>query len=380
MYRLCQTTVLACCGILLSACSSLSGPKMTISATGPVVPISVEKSSAKGILGRFFASAEASYAAPTDNDTARLMLREGTALIHANCAAFFQSAGEEQKWLLYSRDAVGVVGTLASGYFALHNYSSNAISNSALLTSASFSGIDIYTKTFLFSAENVSSVYELTKNALATHAQAVLSIEVLTYSAAVDALVDNQEICTSRKVASLARDAISKGKLEAAASAADDLETLTQMQDQKVFEKLGTLLNPPGALTPQQTGALWWLVKEGTESAKDRLHIAEDLTGLPDDKKPFKVDGAGSLTNTVNWPKNEISIMLDEISDATKNRFRAAIQAKHEGDVAQAKKIADAKAANTILPAADSAPVRAKFVASGGARAKSTTHYTIRVK
>ena len=140
------------------------------------------------------------------------MMRTGYALIYSNCNQFFESAGETQKWLIFSKDQIAATGTLGSAVLALHNGTKNAIANVALASNTAVSWIDIYSRNFLFASENIESVRDLTLKALTTHASAVGYSPTDNYESATVALLDNQNICMPRSIASLARQAISSGK------------------------------------------------------------------------------------------------------------------------------------------------------------------------
>lgn len=201
-------------GIVLSGCTTTRGPQPIVSSTGVVA-----NASATGVAAIFMESEQRAFNARLaigSTTEAKAMMKDGFELIYASCSDFFQSAGQSQKWLIVSRDAIGAIGTLTAGLMALHEYSQTAVANVALGTGAAFAGLDIYTKNFLFGAENIDSVRELTLNALAAHRQKVESLTIeLTYPSATRYLLDNQEICSPMKITSLARQAIRKGNVVA---------------------------------------------------------------------------------------------------------------------------------------------------------------------
>lgn len=304
--------------ICLSGCSTTQGPQSVISANGPT-----NTSATTGIAKLFTDAAVASYDSPDDTGLAQTMMKNGFALTYASCSDYFLSAGDTQKWIIVSRDVVGAVGSLATAILALHSGGKNAAANVAIATGIGFTSLNIYTKNFLFAAENISSVRTLITRALSTHQQVVESIGTVTYETALVALFDNQEICSPMKIAALAREAIQKGDVIAATSPEADIESITQAQDQKALETLGKILNPPGALSIDQAGALWWLLKDSSSDTEKTMDIAPKLKDLPSTKNPFKADGA----LTPDWHNEQVADALNGFSRATKTSFRTTIAA-----------------------------------------------------
>lgn len=254
---------------------------------------------------------------------AKEMLRTGYALIYANCNDFFSSAGKTQKWLIFSRDVVGAVGTLATAVLALHEASDNAVANVGLATGAAFSGMDIYTRNFLFSAENVDSVRELILKALDVHRLGVAPLPDESYESATLTLLDNQNICTPMSITALVREAIKKGDVVASTNSDD---RITDIQDEAVLQSLGRKLQPPGALTMDQAGALYWLIRGSATAEQRKTRIKPNLAALDPDKSPLDADGVYKA----NWAQlDAVSADLGNFSDATKKRFKEAIAAEN---------------------------------------------------
>lgn len=352
--------VLTCVAIWLSGCAATRGPQPIVSATGPT-----NTTATTGLAKQFIASAGSSFGNPHNPALAHTMMSDGFALIYANCSDYFLSAGETQKWIIFSRDAVGAIGSLTTAIFALHDGGKNAAANMALLTGAGLAGLDIYTKNFLFSAENISAVRTLTTNALSAHQKAVETIGTVTYRSATMALFDNQEICSPMKIAALAREAIQKGVVVAAPDSATDLATISLVQDQKVLETLGKVLNPPGALSVDQAGALWWLLKEASTDSEKKSNIGPKLKDLPSDTRPF--DSTGNFI--AGWTNDQVASALNGFSDATKASFRTTIAAARAG-----------KATATAASPAVTPPAAPTFQAGSVAPAPASTHFSVGIR
>ena len=358
--------------IVLSGCATTKGPKPIVSATGPT-----NTSYTTGVAKQFVDSADASFKNTSDAGLARAMMQNGFTLIYASCSDFFQSAGETQKWLIVVRDTVGAIGTLATGVMALHESGKNAIANVAFVTGATFAGLDIYTKNFLFAAENIESVRTLVTNALNTHRTAVEAVGAVTYQSATVALLDNQNICSPMQIAALARDAIKKGVVVASTDPASDLSAITQAQDQKALQTLGQILNPPGALTIDQAGALWWLLKDFSTNADKTNDIAPKLKDIPSTTSPF--DNAGAYN--AGWAlADQVNNALNRFTDATKAAFKTTIStaksAKAEAIAAQAAAKAGGPKAGLPPPI----PPAPQFTGGTSIGAPTSTHISIGIR
>lgn len=308
--------------LLLAACATTQGPSPTLDKDGPLVADTAKS----GLTGRFAASESASHNNQSDDSLARQMLEDGFALIYANCDLFFTSAGQTQRWLMVTRDTVGAIGTLAASVMALHGSSNNAVANVALGTGLTFSGLDIYTKNFLFAAENIDAVRELTTHALNVHSDAAREQIPLTYASASVHLLDNQNICTPASILALVRQAIKKGDVKPVVDRTYE-QPLSERVDEAVLTELGALLNPPGTLSVDQAGALWWLYMTPT-TATQKAQIAGLLSDLPSTGNPFDIN----QVYKVGWTKEaQVRQALSKFSPVTKSAFTSAIK-KREDD------------------------------------------------
>lgn len=302
--------------ITLISCSTTRGPTPTMEVDGPFRT----GTGLTGLPGLFVTSELTSRTDSNNSQAAQQMLHDGFSLIYSNCNEFFYSAGKTQQWVIVSRDTVGAVGTLATSVLALHDASSNAVANLALATGLAFTGLDIYTKNFLFAAENIDSVRTLVTNALAVHHGAALNLAPFTYQSATLHLLDNQNICTPAAITTLVRQAIKKGDVQ------PNIETTTSQQlrslgDQAVLRDIGAILNPPGAITPDQAGALWWLFEEFSTAEQKKI-IADKLSDLPDAANPF--DKKGQYKS--GWPdEDKVKQALQKFSPETRQAFKDTI-------------------------------------------------------
>jgi hypothetical protein len=156
------------------------------------------------------AAAQAAYAE---------MAVEGFGLVRANCSDFFKSRGENQRWINVARDTAAAGGTAATGILALTGAGTLALSIVALSSATIYAGLDIYTKNFLFGAENIDAVRTLITAALDMHSGKVLAdASPWTFQNAAGAILDNQEICKPASILALVKEAIKAGSAKVVAS------------------------------------------------------------------------------------------------------------------------------------------------------------------
>ncbi|WP_139188696.1 hypothetical protein [Variovorax sp. OV700] len=278
------------------------------------------------MAGKFYTAEQAALADPDNTSSGAAMLARGFPLIRASCNDYFDSAGKTQRWIIVARDTVGAVGTLATAVLALHNASQMAVSNTAIVTGAAFTGLDLYTKNFLFAAENVDSVRTLVLNALSVHEEAVGQLGSMAYGPSLNALLDNQNICAPMHIAALAREAIQRGVVVARTDLTQGVALVTQRTDDQVQSDLGALLNPPGIVSSEQSGALWWLLKEASSPAERVQNIAPRLAGLPASTDPFDRTNPAAPVLKAAWSQQQaVSRLLDGFSAPTKEGFRSTI-------------------------------------------------------
>jgi hypothetical protein len=150
---------------------------------------------------------------------ARQMTVDGFNLVHDYCAEFFRTSGRNQQWLNVAKDLTTVIGTAATGILALSSpANATAAGAVALGTATAYNGVDLYTRNFLFGADNIESVRVLTMNALAAHKSFVLpspDLTTWTFGGAAEAINDHQAICTTASIRALVVAAINSGTVTA---------------------------------------------------------------------------------------------------------------------------------------------------------------------
>jgi len=165
----------------------------------------------------------------------RQLTRNGASLAYQFCSSFFKRAGTEQQYLLFSRDVIGVLGTLATGVLGATRGSPAATAWVGIGSGAALSGISIYSRNFLFSEDNVQSVQDLTLKAMTAQTDASLQRAALNQNYAlldsVQDIMDIQSVCEVQKILSLVKQSIGQAQPQAVESANGQITTNVLQQD-----------------------------------------------------------------------------------------------------------------------------------------------------
>ncbi len=142
---------------------------------------------------------------------------EGASLSYQFCSSFFKRAGTEQQYLLFSRDVIGVIGTLATGVLGATHAAPAATASVGITSGALLSGISAYSRNFLFSEDNVQAVQDLTLRAMASQTAATLARARgldpnYQLHDAVKDIMDIQAICEVQNILSLGTQFDSSGR------------------------------------------------------------------------------------------------------------------------------------------------------------------------
>lgn len=271
---LCRVARLFLCVIALSlaGCNLAPTPTLTLDMNGPVVPPQSDgagaSSNSTGLVGLFQASYAIAYGdalqishgdgdKASTNDTgciasgtplplrgcaplspesssrsciknpgpcseysihARQMAVDGVAVVDANCDAYFESLGGVQQNVIFIRDLLGSVGTVAAGAAGLVASTAAPPAAVGFTIATSNSGLDIYSRNSLFGADNIQSVWQLVQSALNLHKIATLpepDNSTWTFAAARQVILDQQDICQPANILLLTRQIIAHPTLQA---------------------------------------------------------------------------------------------------------------------------------------------------------------------
>lgn len=258
----------------LPACGAFDSSKNAVSVAGPI-----DTKSSSGMTYLFKLAYDTAYnkqvidykgELSSEDLTAqrayKKMAEAGFGLVRSQCSEFFTSRGENQKWLALGTDTVTTAGALATGILALAGSGTLAVSIVALTTATLYSSADVYTKNFLFGAENIDAVRTMTLNALAEDASETLATPLLSwnFAYALNAIMDNQELCKPSAIMAATRKAISSTRFKAANSTGagnmDDLRKLL----------ISSKAQGPVVPTEHEVAALCWAANfRGLRKASD---------------------------------------------------------------------------------------------------------------
>jgi hypothetical protein len=200
----------AAAALPLSACAGIQGPPQVINKGGILPPPSFGGT----WEGRFVNAANAAFEPGSSDAAQKEFVRAGTMLVYTRCGDFFQRMGRNQGRSRVARDYIAPVVALLTGILAFRDFGDDSDREQNILEALTLgsnfatAALDIHDRHFLFSADNVDSVREMTMNALSKHRVAVMERGFETLEDAVEHLVDNQTICTPPHILRLARAAI----------------------------------------------------------------------------------------------------------------------------------------------------------------------------
>jgi hypothetical protein len=314
-----------CLVLLITGCATARGPTKAYSTEG------ILQSEGNGLIADFRQSEKAAASDPENAGRAARMLETGLSVVSGNCKDYFDSAGKSQKWIAVTRDVVGLVGTIGGAALALHDSSTNAIANLTLASGFALAATDVYTKNFLFAADNISAVKELVTRAMDTHAEKALTAGPFTYQSAAQHIIDNQYICSHPSILALAREAIRAGKIEAAASTGG-ADSIVALADQKVYEGIADKIGVPSSISSKEALALWWLLIEGASQIEARDEIRPALTGLGNNGPQIDANGLYAA-----WEKaREVRDLLRGLPPQTRSAFATSVAKAREALIVRA--------------------------------------------
>jgi hypothetical protein len=171
----------------------------------------------------------------------RQMVIDGFGLVYANCSDFFRSEGENQKWIIFGRDMVAAVGTLATAVSAAASAPTGVTTGFSIATATAYNGLDIYQRNFLFGSDNIESVRDLITKALSVHETVVLadSRPWNGFGEATQSIMDHQSTCLPAAILQLTRSAIKNG-------------TVVQSTPSEGSKQVNLTISPPAPLPPPQ--------------------------------------------------------------------------------------------------------------------------------
>ncbi|MBY0319548.1 MAG: hypothetical protein K2X72_12560 [Reyranella sp.] len=218
--------------VALGACDTVQGMTETVTTSGPVTVDAANRticaaSQRPDQFGLFqvayacawtkanqVAAGTLSVTEPDVQQSYRVLLREGLGLVRGNCADFFRKRGDSQQNISLSRDVVAMGGAAAAAIVGLSGGGALALSIIAVSSATLYSGLDTYTRNFLFGVDNIESVRTLTMKTLNDNTAELLTAsrtETLAFPDVTGAIMDNQEICKPASIAAAVRIKLRRG-------------------------------------------------------------------------------------------------------------------------------------------------------------------------
>ena len=334
----------------LVSCTT-TGPSPVYSETGVAAPA---QGSAQypnvNLLENFRAAAQTAQANRTPEGYEQFM-RGGFALIYARCNAYFDEKGDAQATSNLVRSSIAPIAALVTGIFSLHNYKSADKAERdfrylSLGSSTAVAALDVYTENFLFGAENIESVREMTREELSAHAGAALEMSPQSLEEAALQIIDNQVICTPSHILKSTRTAIANERFRAAATGSGINELGSEL-----LGELGAVLGlTPPIITETQAGMLYAVTMGYARQPSQLKLVRAKLAELPEATNPIKDNGDGTFAVKQDYPFSNLKAVFAKappsIQAALSQRSQAIMRA---ASAAGASDLAAANAANISL-------------------------------
>jgi hypothetical protein len=173
-------------------------------------------------------------------EKSRAMIDSGVTLVKVRCNDFFNAKQTNQGKARLMRSLIqpltaAVTGTFSVIRFGSERRESDALALLAVGNTLVNAGIDIYEDQFLFGADNIYSVRNMTLRALSAHQDAIEQASkegrLDSFDAATRALVDHQNICTPGNILELVKASIDNGTFRARTSQGVAKATNSDNQD-----------------------------------------------------------------------------------------------------------------------------------------------------
>lgn len=308
--------VMAGMSLILAGCVS-KGPLPVYTQAGVAAPDpNLKQYPNANPLLNFQSAASNAQSLPSSTSYQQFM-RSGFALIYIRCNEYFDQKGTDQARANLLRDSIAPLAAVVTGLFALHNYKdvANADHDIGLLTLGSttaVAGLDVYSRNFLFGAENIDSVRQMVNEELNTHASAALGLTPASIEEAALQITDNQRVCTPAHILASTRAAIANGRFAARVDGVGGPVATDLLTD------LGTALNlTPPTITEAQAGLIYATVMGLVRSDAEIALVHTKLASLGA-SNPVSDDGTGKLSINSGFPFAQIKQIFDAAPAATR--------------------------------------------------------------
>jgi hypothetical protein len=209
-------------------------------------------------------------------------MRAGFSLIYIRCNQYFDGKGTDQARSNLLRDLIAPISAVVTGIFALHTYknadnANHDIAVLALGTNTAISALDVYSRNFLFGAENIESVRSMVNEELNSHSTKALTLQPNNIEEASLQITDNERICLPSHILMSTRAAIAAGKFNASVSGEGG------PVGSDLLSQLGAALGlTPPTVTETQAGLLFATTVGMVRSDAELKLVRAKLSDLPE--------------------------------------------------------------------------------------------------
>ena len=210
--------------LALVACKGIRPPDSLVDDTDVKIENGNKKLDPYLGFNKAYTLAAASVAAGTTDGSPRNadLLKEGMALIQANCSSYFTRLGNDGQHLGFARKETSLAGAVTAAFMGLYDATAKVLSATASAFGFTTASMDNFADTYLFSPD-INSVQKLVMSALDVKrddglriVDAVGSGKNLTYTQANQFLLEMEGICQPHGIRSLITQAVNEQRAVAA--------------------------------------------------------------------------------------------------------------------------------------------------------------------
>ena len=210
--------------LALVACKGIRPPDSLVDDTDIKIESGNKKLDSYLGFNKAYTLAAASVAAGTTDGSPRNadLLKEGMALIQANCSSYFTRLGNDGQHLGFARKETSLAGAVTAAFMGLYDATAKVLSATASAFGFTTASMDNFADTYLFSPD-INSVQKLVMSALDVKrddglkiVDAVGSGKNLTYTQANQFLLEMEGICQPHGIRSLITQAVNEQRAVAA--------------------------------------------------------------------------------------------------------------------------------------------------------------------
>lgn len=288
---------------------------------------------------------------PNDDTAAQAYVNRGINYSRLACAKYLDDLSSNDNKLGFGRDEFNVAVVLATGLLGINGASSDTFSRLALGTAAVNSSIELYQNYFLLGPDS-DVIVKLVKDTMKEMVDEIQENPATTFDQAYAYLYSYSDVCSSRNIRYMVREAIKNAKVKIVGAEVDDaaaeaiwneIADVTKQVGLSYNNRLGIYgyykLNPDPGVNQNVDGAIVTLLapleKDNFfDQTKNELtdpgkKVRELLSKLPAKTKRAYDDELESLVDTANtsgFASSALPIAVQPISKSASGVLRVEIQ------------------------------------------------------